>query len=79
MTIQEAAGGILTENRRLLDLMELAEMVDNKYKNISNARDPLDSIKKTIHSNIMRGRTRGPKLIYIDTPKGKLVGLPEWQ
>jgi len=77
MTIQEAAGEILIENRHPLDLMELAEMVHKKYKNISNARDPLDSIKKTIHSNIMRGRTKGPKLIYIDTPKGKLVGLPE--
>ncbi len=79
MTIQEAAGEILIENRHPLDLMELAGMVQKKYKNISNARDPLDSIKKTIHSNIMRGKTRGPELIYIDTPEGKKISLPEWQ
>ncbi len=79
MTIQEAAGEVLIKIRHPLGLMELAEMVHKKYKYISNARDPLDSIKKTIHSNIMRGKTRGPELIYIDTQEGDKISLPGWR
>jgi len=79
MTIQEAAGEIVIENGCPLYLKKLAEIVFNAYLNISKAKDPVDSIKKTMHSNIKRGKTRGPKLIYIDTPEGQKIGLLKCQ
>ena len=79
MTFQEAAYEILIKMGRPLGLMEIAEIALGEGMINSKAKDRHLSFAKTIRSNINRGKTRGPKLIFIDTPKGKLVGLPEWQ
>lgn len=79
MTYQEAAYEILREAMIPLPLNEISDIAINENIVKPKAKDPKDSFKKTIHSNITRGKTKGPKLIYINTPEGKKVSLPEWE
>ena len=78
MTIQEAAYQILKESGKSLSSKDIANIALEKHMVISNAQDPTQSHAQTIEKNIRDGIYNRPKLIFIHSLQGRLIGLPEW-
>lgn len=78
MTIQEAAHEILKDLGKPLSSKDIARIALEKNKVRSNAQDPTQSHAQTIEKNIRDRIYNKPKLIFINSPQGRLIGLPEW-
>ena len=44
----------------------------------SSAQDPIQSLAQTIEKNIRGGIYNNPKLVFINSSQGRLIGLPAW-
>ena len=78
MTIQRAAYEILRELGKSTSAKEIARIALARGMVTSRAQDPIESHSQTIEKNI-RGETyNDPKLVFIHSPQGRLVGLPGW-
>lgn len=78
MTIQEAAHQILDESRNPLSSKEIARIALERRMVISTAQDPIQSHAQTIEKNIRDDIYNKPKLIFVHTAQGRLIGLPGW-
>lgn len=78
MTIQEAACQILIEAKKPLCSKEIAQIALDRNMVSSNAQDPIQSHAQTIEKNIRDDVYNKPKLIFINSLQGRLVGLPGW-
>ena len=45
----------------------------------SNSKNPVFSHATTIEKNIRDGIYNRPQLVFIHSPKGRLIGLPSWE
>jgi hypothetical protein len=78
MTIQEAAHQILEELGKPLRSKDIAKMALEKRMVSSLAQDPIQSHAQTIEKNIRDDIYNHPKLVFINSSQGRLVGLPIW-
>lgn len=78
MTIQKAAFDILNEVGKPLSSRELAKIALDRGMVTSYAKDPVQSHAQTIEKNIRDDVYNRPKLIFILTAQGRLIGLPTW-
>ena len=78
MTIQEAAYEILEELGKPITSKELARIALDRRMVTSTAQDPIQSHAQTIEKNIRDGIYNNPKLVFIISSQGRLVGLPGW-
>ena len=78
MTIQEAAFQILEEMGKPISSKEIAKIALNRHMVSSSAQDPIQSHAQTIEKNIRDGIYNNPKLVFLNTPQGRLVGLASW-
>jgi hypothetical protein len=74
--VNEAAVSILQEEKRPLYSKEIARRAIDQGLVSSTAKDPITSIAQTLDKNIRDEIYNHPKLIFISSPKGRLVGLP---
>lgn len=79
MKIQQAAYDILKGENRPLPATEIAKRVLEKGLKSSEAKDPVSSFAQTVEKNIRDGIYNDPKLIFIHSAQGRLVGLPSWE
>ncbi|MBW2051845.1 MAG: hypothetical protein JRI85_06330 [Deltaproteobacteria bacterium] len=79
MTIQEAANEILIERGKPMTSRELARIALEGGLVSSTAQDPVQSHAQTIEKNIRDDIYNRPKLIFIHSSQGRLIGLPEWK
>jgi hypothetical protein len=79
MRTQEAAKLILEEEQRPLSSREIAKRALERKMVISNSKDPVFSHATTIDKNIRDGVYNRPQLVFIHSPKGRLIGLPSWE
>ena len=78
MTIQEAAYKILEEMGKPLSSREIAKIALERRMVSSTAQDPIQSHAQTIEKNIRDGIYNKPKLVFVNSPQGRLIGLPIW-
>jgi len=78
MTIQEAAYKILEEMGKPLSSREIAKIALERRMVSSTARDPIQSHAQTIEKNIRDGIYNKPKLLFLNSSQGRLIGLPIW-
>ncbi|TET47232.1 hypothetical protein E3J62_02085 [candidate division TA06 bacterium] len=78
MTIQEAASEILRDVGEPLTSRRIAEIALDRGMVTSAAQDPVQSLTATIDKNIRKEAYNTPRLVFIQGPRGRLVGLPEW-
>lgn len=76
MTAQEAAAKILNEKGMPLTSDEIARTALERDMVNSRAKDPVRSIASTIEKNIRDGTYNDPPLEFIESNRGRLVGLP---
>ena len=79
MTINEAAVEILKEKIKPLGSTEIATVALNRKLISSNSKIPVRSLAYTIEKNIREGIYNTPKLVFIHTSQGRMIGLPEWE
>lgn len=79
MTINEAAVEILKEKNKPLSSTEIATIAFNRKLISSNSKTPIKSLAYTIDKNIREGFYNNPRLVFISTPQGRMVGLPDWE
>jgi hypothetical protein len=79
MTIQEAAHNILKEFGNPLNSKKIARTALERGMVDSVAKDPVQSHAQTIEKNIRDDFYNKPRLIFIPSPQGRLIGLPEWE
>ena len=75
-TIQEAAAGILKEKGVPMSARELAAEALARRAVTSNAKDPEASLGNTLEKNIRDGTYNHPKLVFVRSARGRLIGLP---
>jgi len=78
VTINEAAVEILKEKNKPLSSIEIATIAFNRKLIHSNAKTPIKSLAYTIDKNIREVFYNNPRLIFIQTSIGRLIGIPEW-
>lgn len=78
MTIQEAARKILEEMGKPFSSRGIAKIALERRMVSSTAQDPIQSHAQTIEKNIRDGIYNKPKLVFVNSPQGRLVGLPIW-
>jgi undecaprenyl pyrophosphate synthase len=78
MTIQEAARRILEEMGKPLSSRDIAKIALERRMVSSTAQDPIQSHAQTIEKNIRDGSYNKPKLVFLNSPQGRLIGLPIW-
>lgn len=79
MTINEAAVEILKEKNKPLSSTEIATIAFNRKLISSNSKTPIKSLAYTIDKNIREGFYNNPRLVFINTSQGRMIGLPEWK
>ena len=79
MTIQEAANEILKEQGKPINSRDIASIALDKGMVTSSAQDPVQSHAQTIEKNIRDEVYNNPKLIFIPSSQGRLIGLPGWE
>jgi len=79
MTMQQAAFEILKAENRPLLATEIAKRVLEQGLKASDAKDPINSFAQTLEKNIRDGIYNDPKLVFIHSLHGRLVGLPSWE
>jgi hypothetical protein len=77
--MQQAAFEILKAENRPLLATEIAKRVLEKGLKTSDAKDPINSFAQTLEKNIRDGIYNDPKLVFLHTARGRLVGLPSWE
>ena len=78
MTIQEAAYKTLEEIGKPISSKEIARIALDRQMVSSTAQDPIQSHAQTIEKNIRGGVYNNPKLVFLNSSKGRLIGLPVW-
>lgn len=78
MTINEAAVEILKEKNKPLSSIEIATIAFSRKLIYSKAKTPIKSLAYTIDKNIREEFYNNPKLIFLQTSIGRLIGLPGW-
>lgn len=78
MTIQEAAYKILEEMDKPISSREIAKIALDRRMVSSTAQDPIQSHAQTVEKNIRDGIYNNPKLVFVHSLQGRLVGLPIW-
>jgi len=78
MKIQKAAYEILEELGKPTSSKEIARIALDRRMVTSSAQDPIQSHAQTIEKNIRSVIYNNPKLVFIHSPQGRLVGLPGW-
>jgi len=76
MTANEAAVVILQEEKKPLHSKEIAKRALDRGLVSSNAKDPVTSFAQTLEKNIREDIYNNPKLIFISSSRGRLIGLP---
>lgn len=79
MTIQKAAYEILEEMGKPVSSKDIARIALDRGMVKSTAQDPIQSHAQTIEKNIRDDIYNNPKLVFINGPQGRLIGLPEWE
>ena len=79
ITIKEAAYKILKESGKPISSKEIAQIALNRQMVRSVAQDPIQSHAQTIEKNIRNDIYNNPKLIFVYSSQGRLIGLPEWE
>lgn len=78
MTVQQAAHKILEEKNSPMSAKEISKIIlDRKWKS-SGSKDPITSLAQTLEKNIRDGIYNEPRLIFIHSDRGRLIGLPSW-
>lgn len=78
MTSQEAAHKILDEIGQPLSSKEIAKIALDRRMVSSIAQDPIQSHAQTIEKNIRDDIYNNPKLVFVNSSRGRLIGLPVW-
>jgi len=78
MTIQKAAFEILEEIGKPISSKEIARIALDRRMVSSNAQDPIQSHAQTIDKNIRGDVYNNPKLVFLNSSQGRLIGLPVW-
>ena len=78
MTIQEAANSLLQEAGNPMSSKDLARLALDRHMVGSTARDPIQSLAQTLEKNVRDGTYNNPKLKFVHTPNGRLLGLETW-
>ena len=78
VTINEAAVEILKEKNKPLSSIEIATIAFSRKLIYSKAKTPIKSLAYTIDKNIREEFYNNPKLIFLQTSIGRLIGLPGW-
>jgi len=78
VTIQEAAYKILEEMDKPISSKEIARIALEGRMVSSTAQDPIQSHAQTIEKNIRDNTYNNPKLVFLNSPQGRLIGLPAW-
>jgi hypothetical protein len=76
MTANQAAVLILEEEKGPLHSKEIAKRALDRGLVSSNSKDPVTSFAQTLEKNIRVGIYNNPKLVFIPTARGRLIGLP---
>jgi uncharacterized Zn finger protein len=76
MTIQKAAYKILEEMCKPISSKEIARIALDRRMVSSTAQDPIQSHAQTIEKNIRDGVYNNPKLVFLNSSQGRLIGLP---
>jgi len=76
MTIQKAVHIILSKLNKPLSSRRLAKMALDRHMVVSNSMDPVFSMATTVEKNIRDGIYNHPQLVFIQSPRGRLIGLP---
>ena len=79
MRIQDATYEILKDTGKPMRSEHIAHLALEKNMCSSKARAPIKSLAQTIEKTIREGFYNNRKLIFINTPQGRLIGLPEWE
>lgn len=80
MTIQQAAANILRRFNypiKAKDIAKIALQEDLVAK--SKAKNPIISLSQVLERNIRMGMGNKPRLVFINTDRGRLIGLPEME
>jgi hypothetical protein len=74
--VNEAAVSVLQYEKQPLNSKEIARRAIDQGLVSSTAKDPVASIAQTLEKNIRGEIYNHPKLVFISSPRGRLVGLP---
>ncbi len=78
MTIQEAAYKILEEMGKPTSSKEISRIALERRMVSSTAKDPIQSHAQTIEKNVRDDIYNSPKLVFLNSSQGRLIGLPAW-
>lgn len=77
-TIQQAAAEILKQRNYPIKAKEIAEIaLKENLIAPSKAKNPVISLSQVLERNIRMNKGNNPKLAFINTDKGRMIGLPE--
>lgn len=77
-TIQQAAAEILKQRNYPIKAKEIAEIaLKENLIAPSKAKNPVISLSQVLERNIRMNMGNNPKLVFINTDKGRMIGLPE--
>ncbi|MCE5222549.1 MAG: winged helix-turn-helix domain-containing protein [Clostridium sp.] len=77
-TIQQAAAEILKQRNYPIKAKEIAEIaLKENLIAPSKAKNPVISLSQVLERNIRMNMGNNPKLAFINTDKGRMIGLPE--
>ena len=78
MTIQQTAHELLKEVGKPLSSRKLAKAALERHMASSSAKDPIHSLAQTIEKNIRDELYNQPRLEFVMSTEGRLIGLPGW-
>jgi hypothetical protein len=78
MTMQRAAERLLKEAGCAMPSRQLAELALARGFVSSTAKDPVHSLAQTLEKNIRDQLYNDPPLRFVQTDKGRMLGLVEW-
>jgi len=77
-TIQQAAAEILKQRNYPIKPKEIAEIaLKENLIAPSKAKNPVISLSQVLERNIRMNMGNNPKLVFVNTDKGRMIGLPE--
>ena len=77
-TIQQAAAEILKQRNYPIKAKEIAEIaLKENLIAPSKAKNPVISLSQVLERNIRMNMGNNPRLVFINTDKGRMIGLPE--
>jgi hypothetical protein len=78
MRAHDAAAEVLRTVKHPLPAKEIARRILESGQVRSAAQDPVFSIASTLEKTIREGLYNNPELVFVQTPEGRHIGLPEY-